>query len=380
MPPATADSTPALPPVAPVAAERDGPRLRLDFIDGLRGLAILMVIERHLYMEIYNMGLPRWADVMGLGYLGVHLFLLLSGFCIAWGFVGPRPRDMTLREFAGRRATRILPTYYVVLAFFLFLALPMSAGEFGWQLATHLLMVHNLFEETTLAINGVFWSLALECQLYVAFPLLLEGFRRRGIAFTLTVVFMLQMAYRVLVANTVGDAYTSTYAWAVFGRLFEFTLGMWAAVLVTQTTRQEFSRRWRTALPLLCLLCGALALLAKRSFGLYAPLTDLGWSLAFFFLLLSGSVAHSPLHRLLCWRPLVWTGVISYSVYLMHTFPLSRLAHSVRPYFAPLPMLLLGNALVVSGVLVFCYGFYRLIEKPSVDYFARKRRAAASDA
>jgi peptidoglycan/LPS O-acetylase OafA/YrhL len=354
------------------------PGARLAFVDGLRGLAILMVLLRHFYMGIYTPSLPRWADFMGLGYLGVHLFLVLSGFCVAWAFVGPRPREMNLREFAFRRASRILPAYYAALILFTLLALPMSPAQLVRQLLTHLTMTHNLAPDTTLALNGAFWSLALECQLYITFPLLLEGYRRIGPALTLAGVFCVEISYRILVARHFGTQglEAETFPWAVFGRVSEFALGVYAAILVGRSAGVPFRRRWQQAFPALTCLCFAVGVGAKHRLGMTAPLTDVAWSLGFFWLLLAGSVAERSLGRALSWQPLVALGVISYSVYLVHGLIIGSLCHWMRPHLSASQMLFFGVVPVLAAAIALSYGFYRLFEKPSLDYFARKRKAA----
>ena len=150
-------------------------------------------------MRVFEFGLPRWADIFGLGYVGVHLFLLLSGFCLSWAYVGDAPRPFKGREFLIRRATRILPAYYVAMVISAILAAPhTSALGLTWQLLTHATMTHNLFRSTVLGLNGPFWSLALECQLYVLFPLMLLGLLRIGSVGTLALVLLLQTVFRVV--------------------------------------------------------------------------------------------------------------------------------------------------------------------------------------
>lgn len=137
---------------------------------------------------------------MATDNLGVHFFLLLSGFCIAWAYVGPHARSFTSAEFAYRRATRILPPYYVALGISLALWLLVErrapAAVFG-QVLTHMTMTHNFFRSTVLELNGPFWSLALESQLYVAFPFLRLGFRRFGVIRVLALVLVVQSAFRI---------------------------------------------------------------------------------------------------------------------------------------------------------------------------------------
>lgn len=343
---------------------------RLEFIDGLRGFAILMVMCRHFYMHAYERGFPRWADVMGLGYLGVHLFLLLSGFCIAWAYLGPRHRPMEIKDFAARRATRILPAYYVALLLAVLISLPMPPSTLLRQIVTHATMTHNLFPDTVLALNGPFWSLALECQLYVAFPLLLWSVRRKGWAVMLGGTLAVQIAFRIW-AMRYGTGYndmTFVAQWSVLGRLMEFALGMAAASLVArgETTWQK---RAMGGLP----VCFLLAFLAKGKLGVTHPVTDLLWSLGFWCLLLTAS--HSPaLRRLLSAKLLAGLGVASYSVYLIHEM--------IMGYVTQYAFILTGNHLpplvilpfAVGATILACLPFYFLVEKPSIAFFAKRRK------
>jgi len=101
---------------------------RLPFIDGLRGVAILSVLLYHCWVHtirtplLFSLG-GRHVDVtapLHLGYLGVHLFLVLSGFCLTFPLArrGPSGMVLDLRRFFRRRALRILPPYYVALGVF----------------------------------------------------------------------------------------------------------------------------------------------------------------------------------------------------------------------------------------------------------------------
>jgi peptidoglycan/LPS O-acetylase OafA/YrhL len=367
-------------------------RPRLAFIDGLRGIAIALVMLRHYYLAIYDGHLPRWADVMGLGYLGVHLFLVLSGFCVAWALVGTRPREMSLREFAARRAGRILPAYYVALILSMLLALPALTELFHMppiplsplplQIASHLTMTHNLFPETVLAINGVFWTLALECQLYVTFPLVLEGYRKLGVVVTLCIVLGLQTLFRLYVGRhlTPGAEGVLTFmtTWSVFGRMGEFALGVYAAVLVGRISRGEANplpSAW--ILNSAALLCFAAGIMAKKRLGETAIPTDAAFMTGFFLLVLSGSRSGAALNKVLSWRPLVGLGIISYSVYLVHGLITFRICSLLNRHFTSTRLLVFGILPVLAITLLLSYGFYRFAEKPFLDRRARRLRSTA---
>ena len=351
---------------------------RLTFIDGLRGLAILLVLLRHVYMNAYTAATPRGADLLGLGYLGVHLFLLLSGFCVSWAYVGARPRPFQVREFAVRRAGRLLPPYYFALAVSLGLALPLSLSEATRQLAAHLTMTHNLFPGTVLALNSPFWSLALECQLYLTLPPILWGFRRFGPPRTLLVILAIQTAYRIGVAHRFGTDYnalTFVLPWGVLGRDFEFALGVWAATLIGRGSLARWPAPASAGLPWAALPLAGAGLWAKHALGVTSPLTDLCWTLAFFALLLASGRAGSGLTRLFSWPPLAALGVISYSVYLTHD-PLLHLLcrHLPSGVDGPARLALLLPLLALTIGLGAAY--YAFIEKPAMRFFHPARRRA----
>jgi len=367
--------------VAPESVAPDSrPMGRLEFIDGLRGTAVVMVILAHFYPRAYSFGLPRWADCFSLGYLGVHLFLLLSGFCVAWAYLGSPPRPFSVADFAKRRALRILPAYYVALLISAALAAPdYGAVEFARQLLVHAVMLHNLSPSTALAFNPPFWSLALECQLYVCFPLMLLAYRRYGIASCLATVFALQTAFRVY-ALRYGTEFNSTLVvvpWSVAGRLSEFALGLAAAIVVSNARLASLPVTVRALLPLGVPVLFACALFSKSRLGTSHPLTDVLWSLGFFLLLLGASLPGALLNRVLSQPRLVRLGIFSYSVYLVHELVLGRLMTPLLPLplFRGHPLLLLPVVFVLA--IASGYAFYRLVERPAIKLFAARRMTAA---
>jgi peptidoglycan/LPS O-acetylase OafA/YrhL len=352
---------------------------RLTYIDGLRGLAIALVFLRHYYMYAYEFGLPRWADAMSFGGVGVHLFLLLSGFCIGYRYVGPKAKPFEWGDFWKRRLQRILPAYYFVLLFCLVFMGDPKTG-FWAQFIPHALMLHNLNPQTVLALNMPFWSLALECQLYLLFPLFLKLQSRWGTLGMLGVILLAQMFYRSLFLGMDSRAVGSmafVLPWGVLGRMFEFTLGVAVATWLQEKGSESFSIRR----PYQALLFGAIpvllyaALKSDTRLDMLHPLTDMCWSLCFFCVLLLASVHKSLLQRCFEWKPLVFLGQMSYTVYLTHNIIMHFVFTLGKQYFSrPLVAMAPASALTLLG----CYIIYRLIEKPAMDYFARARKPKAS--
>jgi peptidoglycan/LPS O-acetylase OafA/YrhL len=176
----TTDMPAAAPP--PVAAPA---KKRLVGLDGIRGLAALFVVLHHSYLMAFPtypaISGPGWAGWMIYGHIAVVVFIVLSGFSLA---VSPARHEWRLggkTRFAIRRAWRILPPYWAALAFSLIVAWtlvpqPGEAEPTGKSVAVFGLLLQDIFGSPS--PNGAFWSIAVEAQLYVVFPLLLLMLRK----------------------------------------------------------------------------------------------------------------------------------------------------------------------------------------------------------
>jgi peptidoglycan/LPS O-acetylase OafA/YrhL len=373
-------------------------RQRLSFIDGLRGLAMLMVLAFHSWLSsgvLVPVTIGRWhleaTFLLQHGYLGVHLFLVLSGFCLTYPLARAGAAGMRLdgRRFFRRRAWRILPPYYVALAFFslrpaLEIALRSALGHPGpsvhpytaGQILSHLFMVHNFSQAWVRSIDGSFWSLALEWQLYLIFPVLIGSIRRWGPARVLAAVLALSLVYRSWVyATHVGPGsqlcrpYSAPLMTAclftypqVPGRLFEFVLGMMAALALARRRKIPSPVRTRRYLGGFVAL-GILGIGVSHGWSPYAPITDVIWGLAFYCLVMYAAGRSAAGGGWLDSRPLAALGTISYSVYLIHE-PLMRFAEGVLGprHLAPAVSVLLF-AFVIAPLTMGCgWLFYRAVE------------------
>ena len=164
-------------------------------LDGIRAIAILIIVWYHIWQQSWlepAIGPINLDWLVRNGSILVDMMILLSGFCL---FL-PYAREMVLgektghcREFYIKRVARIVPSYYVsLLIVLLFFALPQ--GEYTDNLPflrndllSHLTFTHNLFEDVVLGthLNGVLWTIAVEVQFYIIFPLLAKCFRKQPI-------------------------------------------------------------------------------------------------------------------------------------------------------------------------------------------------------
>ncbi len=380
-------------PVNPVLVQPENrPVPRLHFIDGLRGLAMLMVLLFHgwVYNDYWHLYLPlgahhkiNLAAPLAFGYTGVSLFLVLSGFCLYWPFVkGGQRREPTLWEFAKKRCRRILPPYYVALALFggwalvqsvlpvhLAAAPPFSTGYVLDWLWLHAVMLHNLYPGYVLTIDPPLWTLALEFQLYILFPLLVEAYRRFPARLVLLAVFAWTILFRFCTAHAMllpNNDFESVVTNSVFGRCFEFALGMYAANFVAQWHRDGKSplRLADSGIVIAFFLVTAI----DHRFWHFGITADAKWGLIYAGLLLAASQPKSWLHQWLSARWLVFFGIFSYSVYLIH----EPLIIALRRYVVTQPLPNTANAGLELGIMVplmllLGYGFHLLFERPFMN-------------
>ncbi len=157
------------------AAAASAGRDQFPLIDVLRGAAALTVVVYHVIEVGQWQSFPSQGPLHAFrfGWIGVNLFLVISGFVIGLSALGGHAREGTgfRARFARRRAARIVPLYLLTgLAYLLLVDSSLLQGSVSWlalQVGTHLLFVHNLSPKTFGTINGPNWSVALEVQFYL---------------------------------------------------------------------------------------------------------------------------------------------------------------------------------------------------------------------
>jgi len=179
---------------------------RLGVLDGLRGIAVLMVVWYHVWQISWLAApLPVLQFIPEGGFIGVDIFFFISGFVISYPFVQATlegKRRPTWGHFAYRRAIKIVPSYFlsIVLMYAIGYAATQGGGRPFFDITTHLLFIHNWFAQSYGSINGVLWTLAVEVQFYCVFPLVLAGFLRRPYATTIALIVM-ALGFRLSAAH-----------------------------------------------------------------------------------------------------------------------------------------------------------------------------------
>jgi peptidoglycan/LPS O-acetylase OafA/YrhL len=202
-------------PSAPLSASR-----HFKAIDGLRGIAVLLVMLHHFYRPVANAGgvvsqLVRKPG--GVGWCGVDLFFVLSGFLITGILLDSKHTERYFRTFYIRRTLRIFPLYYGVLAaFFLVVPLFWKYGPGEALVAAHQQSLWLYYANFEIASQGWilhggnlnmghFWSLAVEEQFYLIWPALVLICSRRGLMGVCIGMIALSLGLRLWFVYGQGD-------------------------------------------------------------------------------------------------------------------------------------------------------------------------------
>ncbi|HVU32355.1 MAG TPA: acyltransferase [Opitutaceae bacterium] len=369
----------------PRATDRPAPR-RYAFLDGMRGLSALYVVFHHMYMmagDRISTAWRPWLSWMGYGSWAVCVFIVLSGFClmlpVAQADTGHIPGGAW--SYFKRRSRRILPPYYaaLVLALAVIGAIP-AAFEVSPTapgpavvlsqlpaftapvLVSHLLLIHNLSPLWIYRINGAFWSVATEWQIYFIFPfLLLPAWRRFGVTGGVAIAALIGYGMAFLFRNQL----------ATFQFVALFGMGMAAAEIITHRPAR-FRPVFFAIVTSVCvgLLIGIARLypVVFDHFHSGEMLVGIAAASAItYFAVTNDSGRPASFGRIFETRVALWLGSISYSLYLMHGTVLEILRYLI--------LTRLGLSLLPFGVIALpaaigiSYGFFLCFERP----FSRSR-------
>jgi peptidoglycan/LPS O-acetylase OafA/YrhL len=324
-------------------------------LDGLRGIAALMVVGDHCYGRF-----------KGLGASGVWIFLVLSGFLLARPFIS-RPGLVTsgthMMTFYAHRLRRILPMYYTYIV-----AVFLLTGHFDVAVR------HFLFLEG----SGHLWVIPQEIMFYLLAPLVffiagvvLRGNRLLGLLFTLGTAIA---ANKLLTVNVFSLYGMGNQRLRLFFGVFLF--GVAAAYLFQLLSERQDALKRQIAR--FCSICGftvlGFILVTSTAYlwggtKVYAQMY-FGWygGLAALLVLCVALSDGTRLQRALAWRPFCSLGAVSLSFYLIHPLVINVLLNGSRHF---LGVSLLGVPLLIATVLV-SYLFSCLLYKGVEEPFFRK--------
>ena len=377
------------------------PTTRLRSIDALRGIAALGVVFYHAVDQSakvvpanllkYPVKLTQF--VASFGYIGVFLFFVISGFCIHLQWAKSRTHDpdpkLAFGAFWKRRIWRLYPPYLIAICIFLVwtaTTVGVTVNRFFiYDITTHLLMLHNLDPWTCYSINGVFWTLAIEEQLYLAYFLLLFLRKRWGWTITLTICLIaragwMTFSHLVWLKTGIGvpvpeAALCHWFTWALGALAVEAWFGL--------VKLPSWTRDLRLAAGFI-VLGGTIAYFHSSipndtfwhnsSWFLMHPL----WGLGFFMVVNRGVLAEKSWLRQLRLPSLVsifaTLGVFSYSIYLTHELAIMQSWRWTDPGALQIQNVIL---VVIPTTLVVAWLYFWFCERP---FMTRKSSTSSSDA
>ncbi len=357
-------------------AKQDGERIEV--LDGIRGVAVLLVLLSHTSGRSQSV-LPV-LNFAGIGHVGVYLFFVLSGFLLSLGLFRAGVETQSVYVFYVRRIFRILPLYFLILC-----------AVYTWQLVTgrfeprylHIgdgwtgLLQHLMFYRG----DGVFWTIAVEMQFYLVLPPLvwvLAKYRLRG-ALALGLVSLLSeliyMSFHLAPGYEVPIAYISPN-YRNQGTYFGiFYAGVVAAYLVH--FHENAIRRQAWLIPLaqtsfIVLIFVTLACVSADFLGFSQPFYELRFVTPLYGLVFGLSLLCAYLNtrgvRFLASKVFRIWGILGFSVYLLHFFVIG-VVNSLG-ISSPAAAFVLS----VAGILLLASVTYRFIERPFINWSHEVRR------
>jgi peptidoglycan/LPS O-acetylase OafA/YrhL len=367
-------------------------------LDGVRGLACLLVILLHVVVAPLPLMPDTWFDLVRFRIQpfmsgGVDLFFILSGFLISGALMDSRGSPNYFKSFWVRRIARIFPVYYLMILVSIIARLAYDAAPLPTLHAItnqslpefyYAIFSQNIVMALTGAsgnnILGVTWSLAIEEQFYLIFPFLVFLVPRRWLVVSAIAVFLATPLVRAIVVAEVN--WQAGYLFTI-ARMDALMLGVIMAAVVRHEAALTFFRRWRQPLNVV-----AAVVIAMQVFDVWGaageawrltggnqvtyivlicvqyPLINLSMAL---LLMNVFAVEENLVRRFLRTKALAYLGLISYGAYMYHqsiNYALWRWAYSDNPRDmswsqAYMPVLVLALTAIVA------IASYRYFEMPA---------------
>lgn len=379
-------------------------KIRLSFLDGIRGLAALYVVFCHI-LPHQGENLPLWiilpTKLIRYGSFSVAVFIVLSGYCLML----PVTRSQTgyipgnLFDYFKRRARRILPPFYAAILFCCVLAVIILSlerfttfqwreMEFDWfsprfsfvDVILHFLVIYNFVPGTDVFVMNVpLWSVALEWQIYFLFPLVfLPVLRRWGLLSVIAIAFLIGLTPHYLF-NGYMDV---SRPWFVGS----FTIGMAAAEIAF--SQKPKLMKLRKSLPwgrLAMIFAGVAVITQWKKLGIDAWIFETFASIAAACLIIYCTkivISHKtpPLIMQLLEHPwAIALSTFSYSLYLTHG-PVETLVNHwlVTLKMSPVVFAVTLYVLSVGSSLLVAYLFYLVFERPFTSNFSKGHKVKDS--
>jgi len=340
---------------------------RITFLDGFRGLAILLVILYHAYAR-WSSVLPYGDEfsmfpVFSKGFLGVNLFFLISGFVILMSL----EKSKDFFEFLRKRWHRLFAAMLIGTIFIFLTAqflperptgIPKLSNAIPGLIFIDPSWIKNTFHFDTGVLENSFWSLYVEVKYYFIFGIFFFSFgKNKAIAGIFGCYFIWLILRTFQYADiTTFKFLTSGFETLSFNYFGWFASGSWAYLYFKSKNQQYI---------IYSFISGILSILA---FGLKSQ----GTLLAALFILLTflSTIYFENLKRLFANRFFIFFGFISYPLYLIHENVMIALIIKLNKYFPGIPNILLP-VIPISFVVIVSYYLAKAIE-PMVQTVIKK--------
>ena len=378
-----------------------GDKLTIGVLYGFRALMVLFVCNYHIWQQSW---LSQKLSIAGStlyldfftrsSYLFVDGMLLLSGFLLylphARAAVYGTPVD-TVKSFYRKRFVRIVPSYLASVLILFVLAISsgtyQSAAEGITDILAHLSFTFTFFQDTYMytALNGVLWTIGIEVQFYLVFPLIVRSMRTKPVL-TLSLMAAGGVLFRAVLGVTVSDlamlvnqlpSFLDVYALGMLGAILYIRLEKW--------TRIKPVKNWVNALsvPLFALAVYVLLRLLRfqsssstdgiNALRLSQWIIRLPFAASILIAMLSAAFMPRILQKLLDNKPMRFVSTISLNLYIWHQI---LAAQVIRPYFPDtlqsdpamqIPYTLTCYSLAILTAMAFTYG----LEHPAAKWIQR---------
>jgi peptidoglycan/LPS O-acetylase OafA/YrhL len=322
---------------------------RVPALDGLRG-TILLVFLYH-YFGMGMLPVPFLDIPLRLGWSGVDLFFVLSGFLLGGIVLDARESPTYYRTFYMRRAYRILPPYAIVLASLLIVrvvvpGLPMLSHQLPlWSYFTFTqniaMVIANShpgeffgFQFGTPWLSGT-WSLAIEEQFYLVLPFAVRSLNRARLQIWIIGAIFAAPLFRIASGLLLRDGALASYV-LMPCRADALGFGVLVALLIRNQEAREWlsvrNRAFRIFTGLMAAGMTWFTLFANRHDSPWLVLVGYTWTAAFYacILVLVIMSPEGPVAKVMCIRPLRKLGQYSYVIYLIHGLVLYLLFNVIR--------------------------------------------------
>lgn len=348
-------------------------------LDGIRAFAVISVMLFHFYPQ----------SILTIGWAGVDLFFVLSGFLITNILIKNKEKDNYFKSFYMRRVIRIFPIYYLVVIPMLLINIALLHVKDWTNIGSYLIYFQNFAAVKSDYLFGLAhtWSLAIEEQFYLFFPFIIRLFSIK-VSFRITILLiLLAIAIRFFSAMQFPET-IYLQSTLIFTRMDSLLLGALLPLFVNLYNITK--KRMNFILNIIMIISGLFIVLSISNYSitsikensLSTLFADYGnpnlhtiyghlkfTFLAVFFLAIIGKIAYATssfANKLIHWlnyRPLAYIGKISYGIYLYHWVIQELFTIVLQKANLTLPALLLVGVKIALSILIAALS-WKFIEKP----------------